>query len=117
MKTLRLLFAADFFLMPSRSESFGMMAIESMICGALPIVTKGENSQSALPALVKMPGIKNICSHNEDSYYKLVLKNLLNKKVSRSRIKRIAKEKFGAETFSKKLSKIYDEEFKYFHNI
>jgi glycosyltransferase involved in cell wall biosynthesis len=109
--------AADFFLMPSKNEAFGMMAIESMICGALPIVTEGKNNQSALPALVKMSGVKNICNHNEDSYYKLVLKNLLNKKVPRNRIKKIAKEKFGAEAFSKKLSKIYDEEFKYFHNI
>jgi glycosyltransferase involved in cell wall biosynthesis len=109
--------AADFYLMPSNSESFGMMAIEAMICGAIPIVTKGLNNQSALPELVKIRGTENICNHDNDSFYKLVLKNILRKNKSRELVKKIARENFGAKVFTKNLCKIYDEEFKYFNNL
>lgn len=40
--------AADIFLMPSTAEAFGLMAIESMACGATPIVFDG----TALPETI-----------------------------------------------------------------
>ncbi len=43
--------AADIFLMPSTVEPFGMMAIEAMACGTLPIVLEG----TALPDTVNAP--------------------------------------------------------------
>jgi glycosyltransferase involved in cell wall biosynthesis len=43
--------ATDIFLMPSLAEAFGMMAIESMSCGTLPIVLKG----TSLPEIVNAP--------------------------------------------------------------
>jgi len=42
---------ADLFLMPSTRESFGMMAVEAMACGTLPIVIEG----TALPETVNAP--------------------------------------------------------------
>ena len=46
-----LLRAADVFLMPSLAESFGMMAVEAMACGAVPLVSDG----TALPSVVQAP--------------------------------------------------------------
>jgi glycosyltransferase involved in cell wall biosynthesis len=43
--------AADIFSMPSIADSFGMMSVEAMACGAVPIVFEG----TALPATVFAP--------------------------------------------------------------
>lgn len=41
---------ADLFLMPSRREYFGMMAVEAMACGTLPIVIDGTSLTDAVDA-------------------------------------------------------------------
>lgn len=43
--------AADIFLMPSLAETFGMMAIEALACGTVPIVFSG----TALPEVIDAP--------------------------------------------------------------
>jgi glycosyltransferase involved in cell wall biosynthesis len=43
--------AADLFVMPSIQESFGLMAVEAMACGAIPVVFDG----TALPDVVDAP--------------------------------------------------------------
>jgi glycosyltransferase involved in cell wall biosynthesis len=44
--------AADLFLMPSRGESFGLMAVESMACATPVVVAEG----TALPDVIQAPG-------------------------------------------------------------
>jgi len=45
--------ACDIFLMPSRQETFGMMAIEAMSCGKMVLAVKGEGT--ALPEVIDSP--------------------------------------------------------------
>jgi len=47
----KLFSASDLLLMPSRREAFGMMAIEAMACGTIPVVIDG----TALPDTVNAP--------------------------------------------------------------
>ena len=50
-KMADVLSAADIFLMPSIAESFGMMAVEAMACGVIPLVFEG----TALPDITHAP--------------------------------------------------------------
>ncbi|WNR43877.1 glycosyltransferase [Paenibacillus roseipurpureus] len=45
--------ACDIFLMPSRQESFGLMAIEAMSCGKMVLTIEGEGT--ALPEVINAP--------------------------------------------------------------
>ena len=52
-KMVSLYQACDIFLMPSRQETFGMMAIEAMSCGKMVLSIEGEGT--ALPEIINSP--------------------------------------------------------------
>jgi glycosyltransferase involved in cell wall biosynthesis len=104
--------AMDYFLMPSKAEAFGLMAIEAMAAGATPIVTIG----TALPALVGAP-LYGLCSeHSYDAFADMLESAVLN--TARNTLGRVARQQFAQEHYSmdaycKQLSEIYDEEIEY----
>lgn len=57
--------AADIFLMPSRAEAFGLMAVESMACGTPPIVFDG----TALPDTIGGPECGGVITQGDISGY------------------------------------------------
>ena len=59
---------ADLFLMPSRREYFGMMAVEAMACGTLPIVIDG----TSLPDAVDAPNHGVSTERDIHKYYEAV---------------------------------------------
>ena len=98
--------------MPSRAEAFGMMAIESMAAGALPIVTKG----TALPEIVKAPLYGVAVEHTVEALQNAILSAILTIKECRAtRQDRIdfSRQTYGLDLFCKELALIYDEEIKY----
>jgi len=59
---------SDLFLMPSRREYFGMMAVEAMACGTLPIVINGTSLTDAVDA--PKHGVST--ERDKHEYYKAV---------------------------------------------
>jgi glycosyltransferase involved in cell wall biosynthesis len=106
--------AMDYFLMPSKAEAFGLMAIEAMAAGATPIVTVG----TALPSLVGAP-LYGICSaHSDDAFADTLERALFSvHKNAQDRPARLefAREKYSMRNFCRHLSEIYDEEIEYSH--
>ena len=106
----------DFFLMPSRAEAFGLMAIEAMAAGACPIVTYG----TALPDLVDAP-IRSICvPHNEFDYsraFEAAVFDYQCYRVERERRQRYAKEWFDEKSYCARLAELYEEEYERFNSI
>lgn len=60
--------ASDLFLMPSIVETFGMMAIEAMSCGTLPIIMDG----TALPEVINAPMCGVSTPQNKDDFLSAV---------------------------------------------
>ena len=52
-KMIQLYQACDIFLMPSRQETFGLMAVEAMSCGKMVLALEGEGT--ALPEVIDSP--------------------------------------------------------------
>ena len=108
--------AMDYFLMPSKAEAFGLMAIEAMAAGAMPIVTIG----TALPSLVGAP-MYGLCSEHTDNAFADIVESAVFC-VKRSALRRtdrqlFAHEKYSMDKFCKKISEIYDEEIEYSYNL
>jgi glycosyltransferase involved in cell wall biosynthesis len=107
--------AMDYFLMPSMQEAFGLMAIEALAAGAMPIVTYG----TALPDLIGMPEHGKAIEASVDSLVLTLKDSILNAKANaKKRDARIefAKKTYGLESFSKSLANIYHEELSSFNS-
>jgi glycosyltransferase involved in cell wall biosynthesis len=75
--------AADLFLMPSTREYFGMMAIESMACGTLPLVLDG----TSLPDTVNAPSC-GVSTPQDMKEYSDVVDYYLNNNAARTKKER-----------------------------
>lgn len=103
--------ASDLFLMPSAMETFGMMAIEAMSCGTLPIVIDG----TALPEVVNAPKCGVSTPPNKEKYLEIVKFYIDNKEERLKRSKMCqdyAKEKYDLNIYLDKVIMVYNEAIK-----
>ena len=106
---------SDLFLMPSRQETFGLMAIEAMNCETLVIAL--DSPGSALPEVINSPseGI----AVKEEKYPDTVIKMLKNNSLRNNLAKKcyeFAKENYNLETYLEKLTNIYLEIIEFHKN-
>jgi glycosyltransferase involved in cell wall biosynthesis len=105
--------AMDVFLMPSRAEAFGLMAIEAMAAGALPIVTYG----TALPELVAAPVHSIAAPHSVDGLTEALLTAVVEHNYwsqGREERRRYARSTYGLDAFSARLADVYNEQYAYY---
>jgi len=99
--------AADFFVMPSLSEAFGMMAIEAMACGKPVIVFDG----TSLPEVTHAPHVGiSVPMGNIDALV-VAMRRLIedsDERAARGAASRsIAENYYGDQLFSQRLTDIY----------
>lgn len=101
------LLAADFFVMPSRAEAFGMMAIEAMACGKPVIVTDG----TSLPEVTHAPDIGLAVPVGDQPALTAAILRLIRdpaEREARGRAGRaLAEARYGEPQFVEGLAEIY----------
>lgn len=100
--------ACDIFLMPSRQETFGMMAIEAMSCGKMVLAIQGEGT--ALADVIDSPNCGIAAS--EKDFTKELQRLINNPKEITQRGKKsleLAKKRYSKEIYLKGMIKIYKE--------
>lgn len=104
----RIYSASDIFLMPSTVESFGMMAIEAMSCGTLPIVLDG----TALPDTVNAPECGVSTKRDKDEYLGTVqyyVDNEVERNKRARKCSEFAKTNYGTDAYIDKVITVYKE--------
>lgn len=100
---------ADLFLMPSTREYFGMMAMESMACGTLPIVLDG----TSLPDTVNAPSC-GVSTGQDMKEYSDAVEYYLNHPAERAAREKkclnYVKKEHGMEKYLKSLDALYRSE-------
>lgn len=97
---------SDLFLMPSRREYFGMMAVEAMACGTLPIVIDG----TSLPDAVNAPNHGVSTERDMHKYYEAVKYYIENKKERENRAAssvEYVKKHHDKEDYTKAIDALY----------
>lgn len=103
--------AADLFLMPSIQESFGMMAIEAMSCGVLPIVLKG----TALPEVVNSPACGVAIERDKEEFLKQVqyfINNPHERNIKAKACLTYARDNYNKEIYVEKIITLYKKVIK-----
>lgn len=100
--------ASNIFLMPSRQETFGLMAVEAMSCGKLVLAIEGENT--ALPEIISSP---NCGIAVPEEQYPAELERLIAtpfETLNRgNKCADFAREKYSKERYITQLIRIYSE--------
>lgn len=103
--------ATDIFLAPSKMDAFGMMVIEAMACGAVPVVLEG----TALPETINSP-VCGIATKRDKVIYLKEIQLLINNKeklVNRSKkCLDFAKKTYNKDQYVEKIIKIYQQAIK-----
>lgn len=100
--------ACDVFLMPSRQETFGLMAVEAMSCGKVVLAINGDGT--ALPEIIHSPecGI----AVDEEKFAE-ELDNLLDSRFEildrGNRCADFARETYSKDVYVQRMMQIYDE--------
>ncbi|MGY6156165.1 glycosyltransferase [Paraburkholderia graminis] len=101
--------AADFFVMPSTAEAFGMMAIEAMGCGKPVIVFEG----TSLPEVTFAPECGIAVPMNDAGALAQAIKHLVTDEDDRrargARARMLAEEHYSAELYADRLAALYRE--------
>jgi len=98
--------ASDLFLMPSKVEAFGMMAIEAMSCEVLPVVLDG----TALPDTVDAPKCGVSVKKDKDEYLKTVQYYIEHDDERNKRAKKcleFARKNYNKEIYINNIIKVY----------
>lgn len=100
--------ASDIFLMPSKVEAFGMMAIEAMSCGVLPIVLEG----TALPDIVNASEAGVAVKRDKEAYRDTVQYYIDHPEEREKRAKKclnFAIKTYGKDEYVEKIVSVYKE--------
>jgi len=99
--------AADFFVMPSLAEAFGMMAIEAMACGKPVIVFEG----TSLPEVAFTPEVGIAVPMRDSEALAGAISRLIDDgaevAVRGERGRRVAVEHYDARLFARRLAELY----------
>ena len=103
----RLYNAADVFVMPSRREPFGLVALEAMACG-LPVVASNEGG---MPEFVSRDAGTLVSVDDVDAFCGAILEELARHHVEperRAAIARYARCNFAQQSYVERLEEVYE---------
>jgi glycosyltransferase involved in cell wall biosynthesis len=99
--------AADFFVMPSTAEAFGMMAIEAMACGKSVIVFDG----TSLPEITQAPDVGVAVPATDVDALAAAIRELAGSETQRNSRgaagRALAEEHFDNKLFARRLGSLY----------
>lgn len=98
--------ACDIFLMPSKQEAFGMMAIEAMSCGKTVLALEG----TALPDVINSPECGIACKEEEYTEKLQYLIDNPNELIERGKKSlEFAKENYNKDVYVERIIEVYKE--------
>lgn len=100
--------ACDIFLMPSKQEAFGMMAIEAMSCGKTVLALEGGGT--ALPDIINSPKCGIACKEEEYTEKLQYLIDNPNELIERGeKSLEFARENYNKDVYVEKIINVYKE--------